>query len=306
MNKEISVRQILLSCCLVLGTFFLFFGGPNPTSSPLYPAVWNLGHILYFAILAILSRQLIAPLRDNPDRFKFFVFTIVVLFLGLVIEWAQSGLSRDQDWHDIGRNQLGAWFGWVLLNERKRGMNLAFSLLLFSIVGELCLVGNVAWNDHNYQNQVPLLSALETENDLKRWTGDVSLSGEIAAYGQSSMKVDLTTDLYSGTGSTELPRDWRGYEKLVFEIYNPGPESLRLTCNLADTIHELEGYKYSDRFTRSLLINVGWSHQEIRLEEVRLAPQNREMDLENMYRVVLFASNLKQPKVIYLDYFRLE
>jgi hypothetical protein len=179
-------------------------------------------------------------------------------------------------------------------------------MLCLFLAGELYLVGNVAWNDWKIQNQLPLISDMETATDLRNWSGNVSLSRTVFAKGSSSLKILLSTDLYSGAGLKNMPRDWRGYQRLAFEIFNPGQDSLQLTIRINDKAHDQGGHQYSDRFNRDLKVNPGWNHFEIPLAEIESAPSTRKMDLGNMLGLGLFATNLEKPRVVFFDDFRLQ
>ena len=102
-----------------------------------------------------------------------------------------------------------------------------------------------------------------------------------------------------------MPRDWRGYQWLAFEVFNPEQETLQLTIRINDRIHDQKGHRYSDRFNKILLVGPGWNHFEISLEDVEEAPSNREMDLKDVFSLGLFATNLKEPRALFFDYFRL-
>ena len=47
----------------------------------------------------------------------------------------------------------------------------------------------------------------------------------------------------------------------------------------------------------------GWNHFQISLVEVEQAPENRKMNLKDVFRLGLFATNLKEPRVLFFDYF---
>jgi hypothetical protein len=310
MHNIKPLSRIAILACVFLAAPFLFFGGPTPTSSPIYPAAWNLGHIFLFALVAIWSRLSLSSLQSKPNPIKFVVFSGIVLILGMGIEWAQYGLDRHPDWHDIGRNQLGASLGWLSLSGRTRKNLTLVGLLVLVLIGEVFLIGQVVWNDWKLQNQLPLICALEEEADTKHWAGAVSLSRQNAAQGTASLEVQLSTDKYSGTQISRIPRDWRGYEWLAFDILIPDGEEdqdrLSLTLVVYDKIHYEDGYRYDNRFNTHLSVNPGWNHIRISLEEIKNAPANRQMDMTNMFHIGLFTSELKSPRVVYLDYFRLE
>ena len=310
MHKVRHLASIITLTSIILAAPLLFFGGPTPTSSPIYPAVWNLGHIVFFALIAIWLRLNLKSLQTNPNPVKFIAFSCLVLVLGLGIEWTQYGLDRNPDWHDIWRNLLGAWLGWFSLGDRSRRDQILFGLLGLFLMGEFFLVGQVTWNDWRIQNQLPLICALEKQADMKHWTGDVSLSWEVAIEGQASLKVQLSTDEYSGTGINRIPRDWRNYQWLVFELFIPdngaNRESLRLALIVYDRIHYEDGFRYDNRFNKRLVVGPGWNHFQISLDEIKNAPANRQMDMANIFHIGLFTSELEYPQTVFLDYFRLE
>ncbi len=285
---------------------FLFLGGPETTSSPVFPAIWNLGHLPIFAALTVCFRLTFFKTEFQPGFVKFVFFSLLVLFLGVAIEWAQYGLNRNPDWHDIWRNQLGAWLAWSVLarpsNPVKWGRIILGAFLLF----EIFLIFQVVWIDWKIQNQLPIISRLEKESDLEYWGGNISLSQDVAAIGNSSLKVTLTTTKYSGTGLKYFPYDWRNYSFLEFEVYNPDPDPLRLTLVVRDKTHDQEGYNYYNRYNDGILVIPGWNHIEIPLEDIQNAPKNRKMDMKNIIGLGLFATNLEQPRVIYFDDFRLK
>jgi hypothetical protein len=298
--------QLAIRFSLILAVPFFFFGGPSPTSTPLLPAVWNLGHILFFVLFTIWLRQDFALLRDDPGLLKFIIYSLAVLIVGLAIEWAQYGFDRNPDWHDVWRDLLGAGLAWSFLSRRCGVSKVLLGLLIVFLAAELFLVVGVAWTDRKIQNQLPVISELETEADVKHWTGAVSLSHVVAARGTASLKIQFSTTLYSGTGLKNLPRDWRGYQWLAFEIFNPGADQLRLTIRINDKIHDQQGYRYDDRFNKRLFVDPGWNHFEIPLDDIQSAPKERKMDLKNVIGLGLFTTELDQPRVLFFDYFRLK
>lgn len=171
---------------------------------------------------------------------------------------------------------------------------------------ELNLVSNAIWTDRIIQNQIPLIFQLEEESDLNRWTGNVSFSEKTGTRGGASLMVQFTTGRYSGAKLYDFPRDWEGYQWLAFEVFNPAEAAVSLTIRINDRIHDQEGHQYSDRFNKKLLVDPGWNHFEIPLVEVEQAPSNREMDLNNVFGLGLFTTNLKEPRVLLFDYFRLQ
>ena len=79
-----------------------------------------------------------------------------------------------------------------------------------------------------------------------------------------------------------------------------------IITRIHDQQHEQSDYLYSDRFQQSTRLKSGWNHMTINLIDVIRAPKTRLMDIASIANIHFFASNLKQPRVIYLDNLRLE
>ena len=67
--------------------------------------------------------------------------------------------------------------------------------------------------------QTLLLDDFETLDSVKRWEGDIQLSRARSSHGQYSALVRLEQGR-SQISSNKLPQDWRGYDRLLFDIYS--------------------------------------------------------------------------------------
>jgi hypothetical protein len=93
---------------------------------------------------------------------------------------------------------------------------------------------------------------------------------------------------------------------VLIGIFNPDAEPIRLVCKINDHLHDVSGYRYSDRFNRSIDVGSGWQRVRIALDDVRQSPRKREMDLGRITEFNLFAVSLPHPRTIYLDRLTLE
>jgi len=96
------------------------------------------------------------------------------------------------------------------------------------------------------------------------------------------------------------------FEKNRLEVFNPSPDGIQITCRIHDRRHEEGEQLYEDRFNKGFLIHPGWNDLRIDLNEVATAPMGRMMDLGEIRAVGFFASRLPAPRIIFLDYVRLE
>ena len=158
------------------------------------------------------------------------------------------------------------------------------------------------------RRKFPILADFESKLELIRWTsnGHITLDKNIAAHGDYSARIELTTDQYSGASLKSFPGNWNNFERLLFSIYLPDKQPLPITTRIHDKQHEQGQHLYSDRFHLKTILQPGWNHIAIEISDVIHAPQTREMDVEFITNIHFFTIDLKQPRVIYLDNLRLE
>jgi hypothetical protein len=72
-----------------------------------------------------------------------------------------------------------------------------------------------------------------------------------------------------------------------------------------DRAHEQHSNHYDDRFNQIYRIRPGMNHIRQSLEDIAGAPDNRTMDMDNIRRLMLFTSDLRQPGSLCLSNLRL-
>jgi len=224
----------------------------------------------------------------------------------------QYGSSRTPDPGDMVRNLIGsclALFFWApsrrTISDKKLRILQLLSVLMF-MVGLLPL--SIALTDEwTAQKQFPVLSNFETPFEKYRWDGEAvhSIDHRIAYHGKSSLKVQLDTTEYSGVGLKYFPRDWQNYEALIFSVYNPASKPIKLTCRVHDRRHTQGPQRYSDRFNKSYVLDNGWNTIKINLEEISNAPKTRQMNISQIYNLGIFAVQLPEPRIVFIDNVRL-
>ncbi|MBD3222775.1 hypothetical protein GF314_16210, partial [bacterium] len=220
------------------------------------------------------------------------------------VEAAQNGVGREPGWHDVWRNHLGVLGAWFVAGGGPAAARRAALVLWCGLFAwELVIIGQVARTHWAIQGQLPVIAELEHPGEVARWSGDVALTDTVAAHGRACLAVRLGTDTYSGTGTMRLPHDWRGYDRLLFEVHNPDTTALKLTLRINDRVHD---QRSEDRFNTRIIARPGWTHVEVPLASVRTAPAGREMDMSDVLQVFIFATRLPEPRTIHLDHVRLE
>lgn len=295
-------RAGLLALLVVVVLPLFFWGGPDWLSPPLYRGVWNLGHVVFFALLLVLI-QCRWVLKRWPHWLMVF---LAVGVLGGVIEWAQSFIGRQATWSDIQLNLLGAGLG-LFWGQRANGHiwwgRILFTLLLIFPLGA---VGRLAWVQYEAMQQFPSLGSFETARELLRWRGKITRVQEAASHGDYSLRVGIGQEKYSGIALNTFLGDWRGYKVLALDIFNPDEDALPLIIRVHDKTHDLTNSAYNNRFNRRFVIEPGWNRLQIPLQEVRLAPAGRSMHLGEIRALGIFTVWSQRDRVIYIDNLRLE
>jgi VanZ family protein len=304
-------KLILVLGLLVIAPFF-FLAGPGYDSTRSFQCFWDLGHIVFFALGAIFLLSFSKRLSGKTFWQQFFWVILITIVLGVSIEMTQAGLNRTPSVSDMLRNIGGSLLALFFLNpsrqliSRGKLKTLQMLTLLFIVFFLYPLTGALT-DEWIARKDFPVLSDFETPMEASRWNGgaEIEISRDVAQSRRSSLKVFLNTSKYSGTFLEYFPRNWKGYSALSFEAYNPNSEPLQITCRLHDRQHMRGIQYYSDRFNKRYLLKKGWNTVRIDLEEVANAPKTRKMDMGEIYALGIFAIQLPQPRVIYLDNVRL-
>ncbi|MCL7943816.1 succinyl-CoA synthetase subunit beta [Marinobacter sp. ATCH36] len=307
--RKARIWQYLAFAGVILITPFFFIGGPGWTDGPLYKSAWNLGHILFFALLTLA----IQPWRFWTGWALWGLSTLMVLALGLGIELLQYGVNRQVDWQDILRNLLGSW---VALAARPLPPQVQHSRLttwsLRIIVGALLVAqvgatAEVAVQQYKVSQLLPALYDFSQSDASPFWKGPIAAaSGSTNNSTSGELEISLSTSRYSGVSLDNFPGDWREYNRLVIVLYNPQDHPLRMTLRINDLEHDLGDNAYNDRFNTRLVLPPGERSFQLDLDLIRNAPASRKMDMGSIRRLGLFASGLTEPKTVYLRVIRLE
>lgn len=310
MNQKL-ILLILIPVAAVLFVLF-FISGPGYHSSRSFQHFWDLGHVFFFVILTFIILSLWQPLIKKSFPGQCIRIVLIALILGAAIEILQYPFNRTPDPGDMVRNFIGcglALFFWAPSRKTIPGKKLRIWQLLTALIFVASLIPlSIALTDEwMAKKQFPVLADFETPFEQYRWDGEAThcIDHIIAYHGKSSLKVQLETTEYSGVGLKYFPRDWRNYETLMFSVYNPESRPIKITCRVHDRQHAEGTQRYSDRFNQEFELDKGWSTFKISLEKIRNAPKTRQMDISQIYGLRIFATQLAEPRIIFIDDVRL-
>ena len=296
---------------IATGSVFLFLGGPDYFSSRTFRQFWDLGHIVYFALLALLLLRWRLVARMSLAG-QWAAILVITLLLGVSIELLQVGTVRTPEIGDVLRDLTGSLIVLVFASPKPglRPASVRNSLRIFVLVillFQLWPPGRSLIDEAIARHQFPVLSDFETWFEIARWTGNAGLSVQaVPSISRGKLlELSLTTDRYSGVALRHFDGDWTSFSTLKFSLYNPDADSLMITCRIHDLPHVDGNEEYEDRFNGSYHLMQGWNHIEINLNEVEESPANRHMDMSRIKGFGLFVTSLHAHRMIYLDNVRL-
>src|SRR5690606_22107629 len=121
-----------------------------------------------------------------------------------------------------------------------------------------------------------------------------------ATEGHYALKLVFGTDRYSGVALDWFLGDWRGYEYLVFDVFNPDSEPLPVMIRIHDRQHDLGDMAYADRFNRRLTLATCHCQVKRAFVEVLRAPGGSEMIRRDLRSNGLVSVQLAQEKTPYV------
>lgn len=130
-----------------------------------------------------------------------------------------------------------------------------------------------------------------------------SLSREHITHGEKSLRLELYPSDYPGLTPMIEKRDWSRYDALRFDIYNPQNEAVTLTVRIDD---RKDYPNYADRYNKSFILKPGMNRMRIPLNTLVTSGTNRKLNLQKIYRILVFMTRPEKRVVLYVDYIRLE
>ena len=298
-------RLYWLSIPLLIGILPLFFVDLDRWVGSVPPEVHALGHVAFFAVLA-MALMALPLLRRQRFAFRAVLVLLTILAAGIAVEVAQGFLGRTASMRDLGLNLVGAMAGISLFARpgipRRVLVGLASALLVAVLAPTALDLADRAVA----RAQFPTLADFDTRLEHRRWSSGQP-SGTIARSGSRSLRIELAPGSWPSFG-THMQRsfgDWSGYSYLELSLFNPDEEPLRLGLSIRDREHFRTGRSYRNRYATRMELDWGWNDVRIPIEDIRDGPEERPLDLNQIAELAIFAIDLEGPRVVFLDRVRL-
>ena len=151
-----------------------------------------------------------------------------------------------------------------------------------------------------------VLFDFESDSELDRlsWKCHTlfALSEIHATRGAHCLKMDLYPSSYPGVSFLLQTGDWSGYHSLGMDVFNPQGVALFLTIRIDD---RLDYPDYPDRYSVSFSFNSGVNHFVLPLKNLVTAGGRRPLNLEQIYRFLIYMVDPVEKATFYLDNVRL-
>lgn len=305
-------RRVVVGLLLLSVSPLFFFCGPDYDSPRSFQALWNLGHILFFAVFSYLF-FISGWFSTTGFGRRLVLLLMIVLMVGGGVELIQAKVGRDSDVADMFNNWLGvllvaAW--WPIASRVGRKSLWLLRLMVAGLLAVAIYSPASMWLDEwRAAKAFPRLADFESGLEVGRfhWEGvPLSRSARQVSEGRFALKAILGTERYSGIALQYFPGDWRGYKTLRFDLYNASDTPLWLTVRIHDHWHSDYNQHYNDRFNQRFLLQPGWNAIDVALEAVKSGPLTRQLDMSAIAGLAWFVSGQVHPKTLYLDNVRLQ
>ena len=122
-----SARFWVYSIILAIGSVLLFLGGPDYYSSRSFKYLWDIGHIVYFALLTcLLLRWRFVAQMSLAGQWT--IILVITLLVGVSIEFLQYGTDRIPDTGDVLRDLTGSLLVLVFGSSKSASQHVSWQL----------------------------------------------------------------------------------------------------------------------------------------------------------------------------------
>jgi len=269
--------------------------------------ILNLGHIFAFAGLIFLLLAISERFSKQTVLSQLLLAAGLSLIIGLIIEYLQTFVGRTLSWRDVWMDLVGAlcaisFFSPVVCDinlKLRSGLRFAVILLTFLVTYPSLII---FVDEFIARKQFPVLADFTTPFEETRWSATMATiqleQPEIST--NKTLAVEFRPAKYSNVTLEHFPADWSKYAVLHMKLYNPEVIPVRIAIRIHDLVHTQGQQLYSDRFTQQLALNSGWNEIQIDLDEVIKAPLTRNMDMQAIYALMLFTSDLVKSRKVYV------
>jgi hypothetical protein len=322
----LRIMAALLCAALTTGLLLALHLTPIRPNSYLWQELKNFGHAPLFGAIALLIFGMLINVPGIRTRKRTTIYLLtfaMVLLLGAGSELMQLYGPRDADIWDFAKDAAGALSALALLAsidgrllERKPWRRKRFRRYMRILATALVLAAftpaALLLEAYNRQAaQIPTLMSFDSSWQLKLVENNGAFL-RLVEPPENWVEIDqervgevtfTTSRKWPGLIWREPYPDWTGYTYFSMELFSELDHPVDVNLRIDDAG---AGNWAGDRFNLRWKVPPGASRVRIPLEDVRTAPEDREMNLDDISMMVLFAVHPEEPSTIYLADMKLE
>jgi hypothetical protein len=293
----------------------------SPGQSLLWGQLMNFGHVPLFAMVASCVLGLcLGLLGDGLPRHRVYVVALAWSFvLAGASEAVQVLGSRNVEVLDFLRNGIGAAGALAVWASVDRHVELGAAwprwrtwlplLALATVLSTLVPVAMMAESYRRMDGRFPVLFRFDSMLELpfvREYDASLELVRAPEAWdGYAGRRVGRATfrpARYPTLAISELRGEWEAYRFLEWDLFLEGDRGIDVILRIDDLD---TGGCYKDRFNVKIPLRPGPNRLRVSLDEVREAPEQREMDMAAIRSIMLFVVRPETPVLLYLADLRL-
>lgn len=288
----------------------------SPGQTLLWGQLMNFGHVPLFAVVASCVLGLCLALLDGGlPRHRLYVVALAwSLALAGASEVVQVFSARNVEVVDFLRNAVGAAGAlavWASVDRRMeagsgwpRWRTHLRLLALAMVLSTLVPVAVMAESYRRMDERFPVLFRFDSTMEIpffRQYDASLELvrapEGWKEYAGRRVGRATFQHARYPTLAIMELRGDWEDYSFLEWALFLEGARGIDVILRIDD--FESTG-RYKDRFNVKIPLRPGPNRIRVSLDEVREAPEHREMDMAAVRSVMLFVVLPETPVVVYL------
>ena len=286
--------------------------------SPLRNGLWarTFFDALHVPVFGLIALSLYAITPDHHRRtYRIALALAVTCVLSVLSEAAQIPVSRDASLHDL----IADWLGAAGFLTAALAVSPGFSTsLLKRIATGLAAVVLLGWPLYPLANvsaaylernaQFPILVRFDSRFGavlVRKQNVTLNISDQPGS-GHKFAHVTVGAGPWPGLAFHDVWPDWRGYSTLIIDLEIGEDNPLEFNVRVHDQAHKSHDNAYTDRYSKTFVLEPGRHTLQIPLEDIRTAPRDREMDLSRIEEIIVFSRESNAGRTINLYEIRLQ
>jgi hypothetical protein len=157
-------------------------------------------------------------------------------------------------------------------------------------------------------NDARLLTGFEDESSLRQWELQDASAERVeqhATEGRDALQLTLSPGQYPGVllpRGSPLLTGWDGYDFARLDVFNPQAAPVTLTVRIDDA----HSVNFSSRYNDDFVMRPGRNTLELPLRRLQTSDHQHNLDVSQLKQLMIFASDVRSPIVLFFDNLRLE